>query len=90
MKTLIESSIEIKGIGKQNPLTIFNIEFENQKLSNQYLPLTKVSGRKLGVFFKYDEDGDVKFDKILLSIIESQDEMEIKNFIVAEINSYLA
>jgi len=90
MKTLIESSIEIKGIGKQNPLTLFNIESEDEKLSNRYVPLTKISGRKLGVVFKYDEDGDVKVDKILLSIIESQDEMEIKNFIVAEINSYLA
>jgi hypothetical protein len=90
MKTLIEKSIEIKGIGVLNPKTIFNIENENEKKHFKYKSLTNISGRKLSIHFKYTENDIEVQDKLQMTIIKSEDETEIKDFILTQINSYLA
>ena len=90
MKTLIEKSIEIKGMGVLNPKTIFNIENENEKKHFKYKSLTNISGRKLSIHFKYTENDIEVQDKLQMTIIKSEDETEIKDFILTEINNYLA
>jgi hypothetical protein len=90
MKTLIEKSIEIKGIGVLNPKTIFNIENENEKKHFKYKSLTTISGRKLSVHFKYSEGENEIQDKLQLVIPKSDDENTIKDFILNSINAYLA
>jgi hypothetical protein len=87
MKTLIEKSIEIYGMGHPDTKTVFNIENENDKNHFRYKSLTVISGRKLTVHFKYNENDKEIGDKIQLSIPRTSDENEIKEFILNEINS---
>jgi len=89
MKTLIEKSIKIGGIGPYEPKTIFTIEKEQEKKDYKYKSLTTISGRKLSVFFDYTENEQKVSDRLQLVIIKSEDEQEIKTFILNSINTYL-
>ena len=90
MKTLIENSIEIYGMGHPDTKTVFNIEKEEDRNHMRFKSLTTISGRKLTVWFKYSEnDVEIK-DKLQMTIVKSDDENTIKDFILAQINTYLA
>jgi hypothetical protein len=89
MKTLIEKSIEIYGMGHPQTKTVFNIEKEEDRNHMRFKSLTTISGRKLTVWFKYSEnDVEIK-DKLQMTIVKSDDENTIKDFILAEINNSL-
>lgn len=89
MKTLIEKSIRIGGIGHPETKTVFGIENESERNHPRFKQLTAISGRKLSVFFKYEENGVENSDKLQLSIISSDNENDIKNFILEQINNHL-
>jgi hypothetical protein len=89
MKTLIEKSIEIYGMGHPDTKTVFNIETEDERNHFRFKDLTIISGRKLSIHFKYSEN-DTEFNgKIQLVIPKTDSEEEIKNFILVEIQNYL-
>ena len=90
MKTLIENTVHFKGIGHSDAKTIFNIENEDEKNHLRFTSLTKISGRKLSVFFKYEENNSEVSDKLQLYIPRVNNEAEIKNFILDSINEYLS
>jgi hypothetical protein len=87
MKTLIEKSIVINGIGRNDIKTIFTIEKEEEKNDILYRSLDKISGRKLSINFKCLED--VNENKIQISIPFNLNEEEVKQFILSEINNSL-
>jgi len=89
MKTLIEKSIEIYGMGHPDTKTVFNIEKEEDRNHLRFKSLTTISGRKLSVHFKYSEDDKEIQDKLQLVIPKSDDENTIKDFILTEINNSL-
>ncbi len=89
MKTLIEKSIEIYGMGHPQTKTVFNIEKEIERKDLRFKSLTTISGRKLTVWFKYTENDIESNDKLPMTIIKSEDETEIKDFILTQINNYL-
>jgi hypothetical protein len=89
MKTLIENTIEIYGIGHPETKTVFNIKNEGERNHVRFKPLTVISERKLTIWFKYTENEKEYSDNILLTIIKSNDENEIKEFILNEINNKL-
>lgn len=112
MKTLIDKSIKIEGIGHPNTKTVFDlnvipvlseeatlperIEVDNKKIendlitkSNLFTSLVKISGRTLGILFKYTENKTTKNAKILVTIPKTSVEEEIKDFIISEINKSL-
>jgi len=89
MKTLIENSIQIYGMGHPETKTVFNIKNESERQHMRFKSLTKISGRKLSVFFDYDENDQKKSNKLQLVITKSEDENVIKQFIVDEINKIL-
>jgi ribosomal protein S4E len=90
MKTLIENSIKIYGMGHPDTKTVFNIEKEEDRNHLRFKSLTTISGRKLTVWFKYAENDVETQDKLQMTIIKSVDENEIKDFILAQISSKLA
>jgi hypothetical protein len=90
MKTLIEKSIEIYGMGHPDTKTVFNIEKEEERNHMRFKSLTTISGRKLSVHFKYSEGANEIQDKLQLVIPKSDDENTIKDFILNSINAYLA
>jgi hypothetical protein len=90
MKTLIENSIEIYGMGHPDTKTVFNIEKEEDRNHLRFKSLTTISGRKLTVWFKYSENDVETQDKLQMTIVKSDDENTIKDFILAQINTYLA
>jgi hypothetical protein len=90
MKTLIENSIEIYGMGHPDTKTVFNIEKEEDRNHLRFKSLTTISGRKLTVWFKYLENDVETQDKLQMTIVKSSDENTIKDFILAQINTYLA
>ena len=91
MKTLIESSIKIGGIGHPDTKTIFTSEDRND---SRFKSLTYISGRKLSVFFTYTEGEEEALveatDRIQLTIPVSDDEQVIKDFIVSEIHKKIS
>lgn len=89
MKTLIEKSIKIPGIGHPDTKTVFNIDSEQDKKDLRFKSLTVISGRKLSILFDYDEDGEVKSSRIQLTIPQTNDEEVIKQFILDQINSLI-
>jgi hypothetical protein len=89
MKTLIEKSIEIYGMGHPNTKTVFNIEKEEDRNHMRFKSLTTISGRKLSIHFKYTENDTEIQDRLQMTIIKSEDEAEIKDFILSEINNKL-
>jgi hypothetical protein len=89
MKTLIEKSIEIYGMGHPQTKTVFNIEKEIERKDLRFKSLTTISGRKLTVWFKYTENDIESNDKLPMTVIKSDNETEIKDFILTQINNYL-
>ena len=89
MKTLIEKSIEIGGLGPGNLKTVFTAESQFDKLPYKYKSLVHISGRKLSIDFKYEEDGSKKDGRLQLTIIKSDSEQTIKDFILESINTHL-
>jgi hypothetical protein len=89
MKTLIEKSIVIRGIGSTQTKTVFNIKNESERNLIGFKSLTVISGRKLTVEFKYEEDETEKSDKLQVTIPRLENEDEIKDFILNEINTKL-
>lgn len=89
MKTLIEKSIEIYGIGHPDTKTIFTLEKEEDKKDMRYKSLATISGRKLTVWFKYSEDDKEVQDKVSVSIPFGLDEDGVKAFILDEISKTL-
>jgi len=89
MKTLIEGSIEISGLGHIETKTVFNIKNEEERKHFRFKPLTFISQRNLVIWFKYTEDEKEYSDNIFLTIIKSNDENEIKEFILTQINNKL-
>lgn len=89
MKTLIEKSIEIYGMGHPDTKTVFNIEKEEDKNNMRFKPLSSISGRNLTVWFKYSENDKEVADKVFMSIPFKLDENGVKSFILNEINKKL-
>lgn len=89
MKTLIEKSIIIEGIGYEAK-TIFSISSEADKKRITYKTLDKISGRKINIAFKYSEEETEGSSRIQLSIPFNLNEDEVKAFILEEINKTLA
>lgn len=112
MKTLIEKSIEIYGMGHPDTKTVFHLneipvlaedateeqkkevrdkEMENQKILKdiRFTSLTTISGRTLTAWFNYKEEEQEKSSKLPMVIIKSNNEQDIKNFILTSINQYL-
>lgn len=111
MKTLIENSIKINGIGyyaktifqlniippldenatEEQKRDVMEKQFQNQRILDDlnYKSLTKISGRKLTINFSYSEEDNKIEDKLQMTIVKSEDENVIKNFIVSQINDYL-
>jgi hypothetical protein len=91
MKTLVESSIKIGGIGHPDTKTIFTSEDRN---GVRFKSLTKISGRKLSVFFTYTEGEEETLvettDRIQLKIPVSDDEQVIRDFILSEIRKKIS
>lgn len=90
IKTLIEKSIVINGMGRPDIKTIFNIENEFEKKQFLYRSLQRISGRKLIIDFKYSEGEIENSSKIQTSIPFNLNEDEVKAFILDEINKTLA
>ena len=90
MKTLIEKSIVIKGIGHPETKTVFNIENESERNHIRFKSLVTIAGRKLTVEFKFEEDGTEKSDKLQMTIPRVETENEVKDFILSQINTHLA
>ena len=86
MKTLIEKSIEIYGMGHPETKTVFNTEDRNHM---RFKSLETIAGRKLTVWFKYEEDGREVQDKLQMIIPASNEELVIKEFILDQINNTL-
>jgi hypothetical protein len=89
MKILIEKSIEIYGMGHPQTKTVFNIEKEIERKDLRFKSLTTISGRKLTVWFKYTENDIESNDKLPMTVIKSDNETEIKDFILTQIKNYL-
>ena len=73
-------------MGHPNTKTIFNIEKEEDRNHMRFKSLTTISGRKLSVHFKYSEDDKEVQDKLQMTIVKSDDENTIKDFILTQIN----
>jgi hypothetical protein len=69
MKTLIENSIKIFGMGHPDTKTVFNIEKEEDRNHFRFKSLATISGRKLTVSFKYTEDDVEAQDKLQMKVI---------------------
>lgn len=84
MKNIIESSVIIKGIGPFESLTIFN---STDTTNPRYVDISKISGRKLSVYFKYTEGEDLteKEAQVRLVIPTGLDEQGVKDFILTQI-----
>ena len=73
-------------MGHPDTKTIFNIENEEDKKDIRFKSLTTIAGRKLSVFFDYEEDGVKKHGRTQLTIPKTDSEEEIKQFILEKIN----
>jgi hypothetical protein len=90
MKQLIENTIQIYGMGHPDIKTVFNIEKEEDKENIRFRKLTTISGRKLTVWFSFlENDVLTEEESIKLTIPNTNNEDEIKEFILSSINEYL-
>ena len=89
MKTLIENTIEIYGMGHPDTKTIFNITDESERNHFRFKSLQTISGRVLTIWFKYEENNNKIEDKLQMSIPSGLDEDGVKTFILDYINTYL-
>jgi hypothetical protein len=89
MKTLIENSIQLPKMFYIELKTVFNITNEGERKSACFMSLTKFAGRKLTVKFNYEENGSTISDRLQMTIPKSEDENQIKDFILSEIDLHL-
>lgn len=89
MKTLIEKTIKVRGIGNPARKNIFNIENEFETKLPDYFNIEKICGRTLRVDYSYTDQGAVQFAFIQLVIPFGLTELEVKDFIVEQINAQL-
>lgn len=87
MKTLIESSVNVRYVGKGPVIkTIFTIKDESEKSAQKYVDISKLSGRKTSAKFEYTENEETKKDVISLDVPKDLDELGVKTFIIEQIN----
>jgi hypothetical protein len=87
MKTLIESSVNVKYVGKGPVIkTVFTIKDESERSAQKYVDISKLSGRKTSAKFEYTENEETKKDVISLDVPKDLDELEVKTFIIEQIN----
>ena len=89
MKTLIEKTIKVRGIGNPSKKTIFTIEGEYQRNTFEYYTIEKISGRKLSVEYSFTNDGAIEASHVQLVIPRNLTEVEVKDFIIEQINAQL-
>ena len=111
MKTLIQTSIQIYGMGHPDTKTLFQLvdatppanptpeqikESVKKKLANQkilndirYESLTAISGRKLTVWFSYEENGKTVDSSVQMTVPVSNSEDVIKEAVLAAIETKL-
>jgi hypothetical protein len=88
MKTLIEKTIKVRGIGNPQRKNIFTIENEFETRLPDYYNIEKICGRTLRVDYSFNNDqGAVQFAFIQLVIPFGLTELEVKDFIVEEITT---
>jgi len=87
MKTLIESSVNVKYVGKGPVIkTVFTIKDESEKSEQKYVDISKLSGSKTSAKFEYTENEEIKKDVISLDVPKDLNELEVKTFIIEQIN----
>ena len=89
MKTLIEKTIKVRGIGNPMRKNIFTIESETDKLFNEYYNIEKICGRTLRVDYSFTNDSTTESSFIQLVIPTNLTEVEVKDFIIEQINAQL-
>jgi hypothetical protein len=89
MKTLIEKTIKVRGIGNPSKKTIFTIDGEYQRNTLEYYNIEKISGRKLSVEYSFTNDSTKESSFIQLVIPTNLTEVEVKDFIIEQINAQL-
>jgi hypothetical protein len=87
MKTLIESSIKVKGIGPSGTKTIFNIEKPSETTDSNFVKLERMQNRNVSVSFKFEENG-VEGEGTIKTVLVGTDE-EIKQNTINLINQTL-
>jgi hypothetical protein len=88
MKTLIEKTIKVRGIGNPERKNIFTLENEYEKTLPEYFNIEKICGRTLRVDYSFTNDsGAVQFAFIQLVIPFGLTELEVKDFIVEQITT---
>jgi len=90
MKTLIENTIEIYGMGHPEVKTVFNIKNDEEINHPLFTPLSRISGRLLTIWFKYTENNLTTDDKLRMQIPFNLNDDEVKDFILTNLNSHLA
>lgn len=86
MKTLIENSIKIKGIGRSISKTIFNSEEKNV---SKYYDVSLLSGKKVYFSYRFIDGETTGESSISVRIPENSTELEVKNQVLAAINNQL-
>jgi hypothetical protein len=87
MKTLIESSVDVKYVGKGPVIkTIFTIKDESERSAQKFVDISKLSGSKTSAKFEYTENEEKKKDIISLDVPKDLDELGVKTFIIEQIN----
>lgn len=90
MKTIIENTIEIAGIGHPDTKTIFTVKETDPKTYPFYKSLDRFCGTKKTIWFKYLDNDVEKESKITLVIPKELNEQQVKDFILSAINKKLA
>lgn len=89
MKTLIENTIKVRGIGNPAKKTIFTIENEFETKLPDYFNIEKICGRTLRVDYSFTNDSITESSFIQLVIPFGLTELEVKDFIIEQINIQL-
>lgn len=90
MKTLIQNSIFVNKIRKgPNAITAFNMIDDSQKNSIKYVDISKVAGTTISVNYSYQENDQTFLDSIYLSVPSGLSELQIKDFVISEIENKL-
>lgn len=91
MKTLIEKTIKIRGIGNPARKNIFTFEHEIEKMLPDYFNIEKICGRTLRVDYSFTNiEGAAQFAFIQLVIPFGLTEIEVKDFIVEQITTAIS
>ena len=87
MKTLVENSVVLKGIGKIHAKTIFN---SSDREASKYFDISELSGDRIYVEYSYTEDEALKTGSLVMVLAKSLTEEEVRDAILAQIQSELA